>query len=104
MAWHELTQDYFLGRPTLAHVLLLVDACMEPNSMDVDAALWLTQHSVPYSLVFTKVCTRHACSRGLGHQTALRSMYSNIRPPTNSCCSIAIVCVVHLCHAGIYIR
>lgn len=40
---------------TLAHVLLLVDSSLPPQAVDVDAAIWLSQHSVPYTLVFTKV-------------------------------------------------
>jgi len=38
-----------------AHVFLLIDSTQPPQRIDVDAALWLAEHSVPYSLVFTKV-------------------------------------------------
>ncbi|KAF5827883.1 P-loop containing nucleoside triphosphate hydrolase protein [Dunaliella salina] len=53
--WHAMTKAYFLERRTLAHVFLLVDSTLPPQRIDVDAALWLTEHQVPFSLVFTKV-------------------------------------------------
>lgn len=39
--WRIFTQKYFLERPTLVAVLLLVDASIPPQPADLDAADWL---------------------------------------------------------------
>lgn len=41
MEWQAFTQRYFLERPTLVAVLLLVDASIPPQPADLDAADWL---------------------------------------------------------------
>lgn len=52
--WRIFTQKYFLERPTLAAVLLLVDASIPPQPADLDAADWLGNAQVPFTIVFTK--------------------------------------------------
>ncbi|KAG1663401.1 hypothetical protein FOA52_011679 [Chlamydomonas sp. UWO 241] len=53
--WHALTKEYFLQRASLAHIFLLVDASSPLDDDDVSAALWLSDNSLPWSLVFTKL-------------------------------------------------
>lgn len=56
--WRIFTQRYFLERPTLAAVLLLVDASIPPQPADLDAADWLGNARVPFTIVFTKTDKR----------------------------------------------
>lgn len=46
------------ARETLANVLLLVDASVPTQNIDLGCAKWLAQKKVPYSLVFTKADKR----------------------------------------------
>jgi GTP-binding protein len=52
------TRAYFKQRRTLAMVLMLVDASIPPQPVDLDYACWLAQSSVPFSIVFTKADKR----------------------------------------------
>ncbi|KAH8954685.1 hypothetical protein BDL97_08G093000 [Sphagnum fallax] len=55
--WNEFTKDYFLNRKTLVTVLLLVDACIPPQQIDLDCVDWLGRNKIPVTIVFTK-CDR----------------------------------------------
>jgi len=48
--WSGFTQQYFLERPTLANVLLLVDASVPVQALDLEVADWLGNAQVPFSL------------------------------------------------------
>lgn len=50
----SFTKEYFLGRPTLAMVLQLVDSSIPPQAVDLEYSAWLAQNGVPFTLVFTK--------------------------------------------------
>ena len=54
MEWFEFTQQYFLHRDTLAHVLLLVDAGVSTQPSDLECANWLgeAQASRPSKLYY----------------------------------------------------
>ncbi|CAG9460219.1 unnamed protein product [Pedinophyceae sp. YPF-701] len=52
--WTGMIQDYLTQRDNLASVLLLVDASIPPTRADLDAARWLGDAMVPYTIVFTK--------------------------------------------------
>ncbi|KAI8477370.1 MAG: P-loop containing nucleoside triphosphate hydrolase protein [Monoraphidium minutum] len=52
------TKAYFRQRGTLAMVLLLVDASIPPQPVDLDYAAYLASAGVPFSLVFTKADKR----------------------------------------------
>lgn len=56
--WRKFTRDYFVNRGTLANVLLLIDASIPPQQIDVDCANWLGESQVPFSIVFTKTDKR----------------------------------------------
>ncbi len=49
--WNEFTKDYFLNRKTLVTVLLLVDACIPPQQIDLDCMDWLGQNKVSRHLL-----------------------------------------------------
>ncbi|XP_027092898.2 GTP-binding protein At2g22870-like [Coffea arabica] len=54
MDWSAFTKGYFLNRETLVSVLLLVDASVPPQKIDLDCANWLGRNNIPMTLVFTK--------------------------------------------------
>lgn len=45
-SWLEFTQQYFLKRRVLVAVMLLVDASIPPQRMDLDCANWLADSLV----------------------------------------------------------
>jgi hypothetical protein len=45
-SWLQFTKRYFLQRPTLVAVLLLVDASIPPQAMDLECASWLAEAEV----------------------------------------------------------
>jgi GTP-binding protein len=57
-SFDAFTRAYLRGRRALAMVLLLVDASIPPQPVDVDYARWLAGEGVPFSLVFTKADKR----------------------------------------------
>ena len=42
-------------RESLINVLLLIDASVPTQNIDLGCAQWLYEHQVPFSLVFTKI-------------------------------------------------
>ncbi|KAK9846476.1 hypothetical protein WJX81_004920 [Elliptochloris bilobata] len=56
--WSDFTQEYFMQRDSLANVLLLLDASVPVQALDLEVANWLGNAQVPFSLVFTKVDKR----------------------------------------------
>ena len=57
-AFDVFTKSYFLQRGSLATVLLLVDASVPPQKLDLAYAAWLADHGLPFALVFTKADKR----------------------------------------------
>ena len=53
--WLDFTKEYFLDRPELAMVLLLVDSTVTPQQVDLDALAWMGENQIPVSVVFTKM-------------------------------------------------
>jgi len=45
-SWLGFTKDYFLNRDALVHVLLLVDASIPPQPLDLECADWLAESEV----------------------------------------------------------
>ena len=56
--WEKFTKEYFTTRSNLAGVLLLIDASIPPMEKDLEYADWLIEHSVPFTIIFTK-CDRN---------------------------------------------
>ncbi|KAL6338988.1 hypothetical protein AAG906_024139 [Vitis piasezkii] len=54
MDWSAFTKGYFLNRATLVAVLLLIDASVPPQKIDLDCANWLGRNNIPMTFVFTK--------------------------------------------------
>lgn len=54
MDWSSFTKGYFLNRETLVSALLLVDASVPPQKIDLDCANWLGRNNMPMTFVFTK--------------------------------------------------
>ncbi|CAL5438701.1 unnamed protein product [Camellia sinensis] len=54
MDWSAFTKGYFLNRETLVAVLLVIDASVSPQKIDLDCANWLGQNNIPMTFVFTK--------------------------------------------------
>ncbi|KAL9229852.1 hypothetical protein vseg_005274 [Gypsophila vaccaria] len=54
MDWSSFTKGYFLNRDTLVAVLLLIDASVPPQKIDLDCANWLGRNNLPLTFVFTK--------------------------------------------------
>src|SRR3954463_3411136 len=46
--------DYLRHRPNLCCVFALLDSGLAPQKIDLEFVQWLTDHTVPYVLVFTK--------------------------------------------------
>jgi GTP-binding protein len=49
--------DYLQHRANLCCVFALIDSGLPPQKMDIEFVEWLTRHSVPFVLVFTKTDT-----------------------------------------------
>ncbi|KAL6227516.1 PREDICTED: GTP-binding protein At2g22870 [Fragaria vesca subsp. vesca] len=54
MDWSAFTKGFFLNRDNLVAVLLLVDASVPPQRIDLDCANWLGRNNIPVTFVFTK--------------------------------------------------
>lgn len=63
MDWSSFTKGYFLNRDTLVAVLLLIDASVPPQKIDLDCANWLGRNNIPMTLVFTK-CDKVKARKG----------------------------------------
>lgn len=49
--WSSFTKGYFLNRNALVAVLLLIDASVPPQKIDLDCANWLGRNNVCCSLL-----------------------------------------------------
>ncbi|XP_014510542.2 GTP-binding protein At2g22870 [Vigna radiata var. radiata] len=61
--WSSFTKGYFLNRNTLVAVLLLIDASVPPQKIDLDCANWLGRNNIPITFVFTK-CDKMKVAKG----------------------------------------
>ena len=52
--WMEYTEEYLRRRETLVTVLLLIDANIPPQKLDIEFANWLGEKGIPFCIVFTK--------------------------------------------------
>ena len=53
--FNQAVNDYLEHRQNLVCVFALIDSGLPPQMIDLEFLEWLTRHSVPYALVFTKV-------------------------------------------------
>lgn len=78
MDWSSFTKGYFLNRDTLVGVLLLIDASVPPQKIDLDCANWLGRNNIPMTLVFTK-CDKMKASKGKRPDENIKSFHQLIR-------------------------
>ncbi|MBL0343375.1 MAG: YihA family ribosome biogenesis GTP-binding protein [Bacteroidetes bacterium] len=52
--WEKMIRDYLLRRENLLSTVVLIDARLEPQQIDLDFLTWLGEHNIPFSIVFTK--------------------------------------------------
>ena len=76
-AWGELTQQYFERREQLRLTLLLVDASIDPQAIDLAAAVWLRERGIAFQVVATKWDRLGAAQRA----RALRDLESAFAAP-----------------------
>ncbi|XP_027079770.1 GTP-binding protein At2g22870 [Coffea arabica] len=62
--WDKFTKDYFLNRPNLVSVFLLIDASIPAKTIDLEYASWLGRNQIPMTLVFTKCDKRKKKKNG----------------------------------------
>ncbi len=53
--WKIMIHEYLLRRRNLLNVFLLVDSRHEPQKNDLNFMMWMGQHQIPFSLIFTKI-------------------------------------------------
>lgn len=78
MDWSSFTKGYFLNRETLVSVLLLVDASVPPQKIDLDCANWLGRNNIPMTFVFTK-CDKMKGGKGRRPEENIREFQELVR-------------------------
>ncbi|KAA0045762.1 GTP-binding protein [Cucumis melo var. makuwa] len=78
MDWSSFTKGYFMNRDTLVAVLLLIDASVPPQKIDLDCANWLGRNNIPMTFVFTK-CDKMKVSKGKRPDENIREFQQLIR-------------------------
>ncbi|XP_052196960.1 GTP-binding protein At2g22870 [Diospyros lotus] len=78
MDWSSFTKGYFLNRETLVSVLLLIDASVPPQKIDLDCANWLGRNNIPITFVFTK-CDKMKGGKGKRPDENIRKFQELIR-------------------------
>jgi GTP-binding protein len=52
--WSKFTLDYLKKRSNLLCVFVLIDSRLEPQKIDLEFMVWLAEHRLSFSMVFTK--------------------------------------------------
>lgn len=78
MDWSAFTKGYFLNRETLVAVLLLIDASVPPQKIDLDCANWLGRNNIPITFVFTK-CDKMKGGKGKRPDENIRDFQEAMR-------------------------
>ncbi|AEC07367.1 GTP-binding protein [Arabidopsis thaliana] len=76
--WSAFTKGYFLNRDSLVCVLLLIDASVPPQKIDLDCANWLGRNNVPMTFVFTK-CDKMKATKGKRPDENIKAFQQIIR-------------------------
>lgn len=53
--WERLIHSYFLNRPTMQCAIVLIDAMIPPQELDIDFINWLGEHHIPFVIAYTKM-------------------------------------------------
>ncbi|PIN21573.1 putative GTPase [Handroanthus impetiginosus] len=78
MDWSSFTKGYFMNRESLVSVLLLIDASVPPQKIDLDCANWLGRNNIPMTFVFTK-CDKMKGGKGRRPDDNIRDFQELIR-------------------------
>jgi len=52
--WQQMVSDYLLHRANLVGVLVLVDARLQPQKIDIAFINWLGENQIPFAILLTK--------------------------------------------------
>jgi len=55
ITWIDTTHEYFVGRPNLKKVFVLIDGSIAPQELDIEFVVSLDQEKIPYAIVLTKL-------------------------------------------------
>ncbi|GAB2282726.1 hypothetical protein Dimus_017265 [Dionaea muscipula] len=77
--WSSFTKGFFLNRETLVAVLLLIDASVPPQKIDLDCANWLGRYHIPITFVFTKCDKTKGGGKGNRPDANIRDFQALIR-------------------------
>ncbi|KAK8943922.1 GTP-binding protein [Platanthera guangdongensis] len=78
MDWSSFTKGYFQNREMLVAVLLLVDASVPPQKIDLDCANWLGRNNIGMTFVFTK-CDKAKGGKGSRPSDNIQQFHELIR-------------------------
>jgi GTP-binding protein len=53
-SWSTMTRAYFMSRPNLMCIFVLIDSRLEPQRIDLEFMEWLAEAGMPFVMVFTK--------------------------------------------------
>jgi GTP-binding protein len=53
--WDQFIKQYIVNRPNLMCMMVLIDARLEPQRVDLEFIHWLGENGVPFVMVFTKM-------------------------------------------------
>ncbi len=71
----QLVADYLANRPNLECVFTLIDSSLPPQALDLEFIDWLSDHEVPFVLVFTKI-DRASSDKVQEHMDAMKALLS----------------------------
>ena len=73
VAWQKMARDYLLHRATVASVLVLVDARLQPQAIDIAWINWLGERQIPLAILLTKA-DKVSQQQLQAHLTALKQI------------------------------
>jgi len=53
--WDQFIKEYIVNRPNLMCMMVLIDARLEPQRVDLEFIQWLGENGIPFVMVFTKM-------------------------------------------------
>ncbi len=53
--WEKMIEGYLLKRANLQCAMVLIDACVTPQGVDIEFINWLGQAQIPFVIIYTKV-------------------------------------------------
>lgn len=81
--WNKMIRAYFLNRPNLVNIFLLVDSSIPPVEKDLAFCEWLGSNQLPFSLIFTKTDKgrRNSCTKNIEQFKAKLKENWEVLPP-----------------------